>query len=97
MAGRKISVPVAVDAVSSPIIRPRRSTNQRFTTVAPSTMATAPEPKPANTPQVAMYCQGSVIIDERPVETAISSRAKVTVLRTPKDCISAAAKGPVRP
>ncbi len=97
MAGRKTRVPVAVEAVSRPSIRPRRATNQRLTTVAPSTMATAPEPKPAMTPQVATYCQACVMKLDRPVEIAISSRDSVTTLRTPRVCINEAAKGPVRP
>ena len=97
MPGRKTSEPLAAEALSRPIIRPRRATNQRLTTIAPSTMATAPEPTPAITPQVATYCQGSVISEESPVETAISTRAAVTVRRRPNDCIRAAANGPVRP
>ena len=48
-----VDTPVAAEALSRPIIRPRRSTNQRLTTVAPSTIATAPEPTPEITPQVA--------------------------------------------
>ena len=60
-------------------------------------MATAPLPTPASTPQVATYCQVVVMKAESPVETDISSRARVTVLRRPNEFISAAAKGPVRP
>jgi hypothetical protein len=97
MAGRKISEPVAVAAVSRPSIRPRRATNQRLTMVAPSTMATAPLPTPAITPQVATYCQLCVMKADSPVDAAISSRARLIVRRTPNDCISAAANGPVRP
>lgn len=59
--GRKISVPVAVLAVSKPIIRPRCFVNQRLTTVAPMTTATAPEPTPENTPQVSSRCHGWVM------------------------------------
>ena len=55
------SVPVAALAVSRPITSPRWALNQRFTTVAPSTMATAPELMPENTPQLSSRCQGSVI------------------------------------
>jgi hypothetical protein len=50
--GRKISDPVAVLALSSPMTSPCRRANQRLTTAAPSTIATAPLPSPDSTPQV---------------------------------------------
>ena len=56
-----MSVPVAVLAVSRPITKPRLVANQRFTTVAPITMATQPVPSPFSTPQVAINCQGCVM------------------------------------
>ncbi len=51
-SGRKISAPVAVLALSRPMTSPCRVANQRLTTAAPSTEATAPLPMPDNTPQV---------------------------------------------
>ncbi len=95
--GRKIRVPVAVLAVRSPMNRPRRTANQRFTTVAPSTMATQPLPRPDSTPQVAIRCQGSLIRALKAVEVAMSASAQSSVRRMPKLCIRAAAKGPTSP
>ncbi|MGY3440198.1 hypothetical protein ACVW17_000199 [Bradyrhizobium sp. USDA 4473] len=57
----KISVPVAVDAVKSPMTRPRLLVNQRLTMVAPSTLATAPEPMPDSSPQLRNNCHGAVM------------------------------------
>ena len=95
--GRKISVPVAVLAVSRPIIRPRLRTNQRFTTVAPSTIATQPEPTPENTPQLSSSCQDSVIHPLTAIDAAINASAPINVRRMPIACISAAANGPIMP
>ena len=50
--GRNTSDPVAALAVSIPITSPCRVANQRLTTAAPSTEATAPLPIPDSTPQV---------------------------------------------
>ena len=52
ISGRNTKAPVAVLAVSAPITRPCWVANQRFTTAAPSTEATAPDPMPEITPQV---------------------------------------------
>ena len=57
----KMSVPVAVLAVRSPMTRPRLVVNQRLTMVAPSTLATAPEPMPESSPQVRNNCHGAVM------------------------------------
>ena len=59
--GRKINCPVALPAVSTPRTMPRRSTNQRLTTVAASTVAIEPVPIPTTTPQRSTSCQGAVI------------------------------------
>ncbi len=95
--GRKTSVPLAALAVRSPVIRPRRVTNQRLTTVAASTIATPPEAIPENTPQLATSCQGWVMNTLRPVERLISTRAPTRVRRTPMLCIRAPANGPAKP
>ena len=58
--GRKRSWPVAVLAVSSPMASPRRATNHRFTTVAPSTSAAIPLPMPTITPHTSTSCHGRV-------------------------------------
>jgi hypothetical protein len=96
-AGSSSRVPVAVLAVSSPITKPRLVTNQRLTMVAPSTMATQPDPRPDSTPQVSMSCQGWLMRLLAAVEAAISSSAATSVRLMPKLCISAAAKGPTMP
>ena len=70
-SGRKMSWPVALLAASMPTTRPRRSTNQRVATVAPSTRATRPVPKPTMTPHSATSCQTSVIASEARMPSAI--------------------------
>jgi hypothetical protein len=97
MTGRKTRAPVAVEALSRPITRPRLLENQRFTTAAPSTEATAPDPIPESTPQVAMYCQGSRIMRLSAVDALITTRPASRVRLMPSVCMSAAAKGPTRP
>ncbi len=81
-SGRKASCPVATLAVSMPITRPRRATNQRVAMVAPSTSAVMPVPIPITTPHSRMSCQTCVIASEvtRP-ETTISCAANVTLRR----------------
>jgi acyl-CoA hydrolase len=96
-AGSSSSVPVAVLAVSRPITKPRLVTNQRLTMVAPSTMATQPEPRPDSTPQDSMNCQGSLMRLLAAVEADINSSAVTSVRLMPKLCIRAAANGPTRP
>ncbi|MNW05236.1 hypothetical protein D3C71_2014540 [compost metagenome] len=59
--GRKTSWPVALLAVISPTTSPRRLSNQRVATVAPSTSAVMPVPTPSTTPQIATRCQSSVM------------------------------------
>ncbi|MNY17241.1 hypothetical protein D3C86_1505470 [compost metagenome] len=95
--GRKTRVPLAVLAVSRPIIRPRCLVNQRFTIVAPSTDATAPELKPENTPQLISKCQGSVMYALTALEADIRISAVISTRRKPKRSIAAAAKGPTSP
>ncbi len=60
-------------------------------------MATPPEATPDITPQVAISCQGWVMKALSRVESDIRASAPARVRRTPKPCISAAAKGPTRP
>lgn len=95
--GMKINEPVAVLAVSKPMIKPRRVANQRLTMVAPKTTVTQPEATPDNTPQVATKCHGSVIQALAPVEAAMSNKAQTNTRRVPNVCISAAANGPTMP
>ena len=96
-SGRKTSRPVAALADISPITSPRLVLNQRLTMVAPSTVATAPEPMPDSTPQVAIRCHGSVISRLSAVEPDIMTSAPSSVRRSPMRSISAAANGPARP
>src|SRR5215813_557090 len=95
--GRKIKVPVDVEAASKPITRPRLVTNQRLTIVADKTLATQPEPMPDTTPQDRINCHGAVIERLTMADRLITASAAITTLRTPKRCIAAAAKGPVSP
>src|SRR4051812_26759784 len=55
--GRKIKVPVEVEAAKRPITRPRLVTNQRLTMVADKTLVMQPEPMPETTPQLNTNCQ----------------------------------------
>lgn len=80
-----------------PIANPRCVVNQRFTTVAESVSAATPVALPTITPQTSTICQGAVIIDEMQTPAASVASAPSKVGRTPKRCIAAAAKGPVRP
>jgi hypothetical protein len=50
-AGKNSSWPVALLPASNPMTRPLRCTNQRLATVAPSTMAVRPVPRPSTMPQ----------------------------------------------
>ncbi|MNL43387.1 hypothetical protein D3C87_1658960 [compost metagenome] len=71
--------------------------NQRFTIVAPSTDATAPELKPEKTPQLISRCQGSVMYALTALEADIRTSAVISTRRKPKRSIAAAAKGPTSP
>ena len=95
--GRKSICPVAVLAVSTPITAPRRETNQRFTTVAPSTIAVVPVPRPTRIPQVSTSCQLERIWEVSATPAQISASETSTVRRIPNRSISAAANGPTSP
>ena len=97
MVGRKTSEPMEVLAVMTPIISPWRRANQRLTTAAASTPATAPLPTPVTSPQVSRYCQGSRISRLAKVAAAISARPPSSTRRRPQVCIRAAAKGLTKP
>ena len=58
-SGRKISWPVAFDAVRTPVTSPRRATNQRLATSAASGTAIAPVASPMTTPQSRSSCHGA--------------------------------------
>jgi hypothetical protein len=90
-------MPEALEADINPMTRPRLVLNQRLTMVAPSTLATAPEPMPENTPQVTNRCQGLVISRLSAVEADITTSEASSVRRSPIRSIRAAANGPVRP
>ena len=95
--GRKTSCPAAPPAVSTPVTRPRRLTNQRLVTVATKASAIEPVPRPTSTPQQRMSCQLAVMKTVSPVPAATSSSAAITTRRMPNLSISAAANGAVRP
>ena len=76
---------------------PCRVANQRLTTAAPSTEATAPVPMPDSTPQLRKKCHGTVIHWLAKVAPAISARPPIMVRRMPTVIINAAANGPTSP
>ena len=82
-SGRKTSCPLAVAAVSAPVTRPRRATNQRLATVEANTVAMQPEPTPTTTPQSRNSCHGSVIcvVPRAPSEMIV--RAMTVTRRRP--------------
>src|SRR6185369_6919270 len=82
--GRKIKVPVEVEAANSPITKPRLVTNQRLTMVADSTLVMQPEPMLDTTPQVSTNCQGSFMNRLAAVDRLIILSAAITVARMPK-------------
>ena len=71
--------------------------NQRFATVAPSTIATMPLPSPTTTPHSRVSCQASRINTVSPAPEASRTSAADTVRRSPKRSITATAKGPTSP
>ena len=78
--------------------RPRRSANQRVATVAPSTSATIPVPKPTITPQSATSCQTSVIASD--VDDAAGyqrDRGSTPRRRTPNRLRRRRRTAPIRP
>jgi len=75
----------------------RRSTNQRLTTVAPSTDVIDPVPSPTITPQIRTSCQAAVITVVSMMPPEITSSAVMATRRTPKRCISDAANGDIKP
>src|ERR1700742_673643 len=58
---RKISCPVALAAVSTPVTRPRRASNQRVATVATKPIEIEPVPMPTSTPHSSTSCQLAVM------------------------------------
>lgn len=97
MTGRKISCPVALAAVRTPVTRPRRSSNQRVAIVATKAIEMDPVPTPTSTPHSRTSCQLVVIVTDSADPAEIRSSAAVSTGRTPKRSISAAAKGAVSP
>src|SRR5687768_1554031 len=95
--GRKISCPVALAAVSTPVTRPRRVSNQRVATVATNPIEIEPVPTPTSTPHSNTSCQLAVIVTLSAEPDAISSSAADSTGRTPNRSINAAANGAVSP
>ena len=95
--GRKISCPVALAAVSTPVTSPRRCSNQRVDTVATKPIEMAPVPTPTSTPHSSTSCQLVVMTTDSAEPVAISTRAAESTGRTPRRSIRAAANGAVRP
>ena len=80
LAGQAANEKMANEAAASiPTTNPRRCWNQRAATVAPSTSATMPVPRPMSTPQSATSCQTSVIaIDASTPDATIPTAARTT-------------------
>src|SRR3954447_6357405 len=89
--GRKISCPVALAAVSTPVTRPRRASNQRVAIVATKPIDIEPVPTPTSTPHNSTSCQLAVIVTLSADPVAISSNAIDSTDRTPNLSIRAAA------
>src|SRR6476659_933879 len=60
--GRKISCPVALAAVNTPVTKPRLVSNQRVATVATKPIEIEPVPTPTSTPHNSTSCQLAVIV-----------------------------------
>src|SRR5918995_7181498 len=82
--GRKISCPVALAAVSTPVTKPRRASNHRVATVATNPIEIEPVPTPTSTPHNSTSCQLAVIVTLSAEPDAINSSAAVNTGRTPK-------------
>src|SRR3954447_20684884 len=95
--GRKISCPVALAAVSTPVTRPRRASNHRVATVATKPIEIEPVPTPTNTPHNSTSCQLVVMKTLSADPDAMSVNATERTGRTPNRSIKAAANGAVRP
>ena len=80
-----------------PATRPRRATNQRFTTVATNAIDIEPAPTPTMTPQHRTSCHAAVMNTVSPLPRATITSANVTTGRIPNRSISAAANGEIRP
>ena len=96
-SGRKISCPLAFDAVSRPVISPRRRANQRFAIIAPSGTEIAPVAAAFTTPQSTSSCHGAFICVLRPAPSEMPSTATVITRRIPYFSTNAAANGPPSP
>src|ERR1700754_2978407 len=95
--GRKITCPVALAAVSTPVTRPRRASNQRVATVATKPIEIEPVPTPTSTPHNSTSCQLVVIVTLSAAPDEINTSATDNTGRTPKRSINAAANGAVSP
>lgn len=95
--GRKMSCPVALAAVSTPVTRPRRCSNQRVAIVATNPIEIDPVPIPTSTPHSSTSCQLAVMVMLSAEPVVISNSDTVSTGRTPKRSMSAAANGAVRP
>ena len=83
MAGRKSNWPVAFAPEKTPTTSPRRATNQRLATIAPSTSAVEPVAVPITTPHKAHNCQVLVITVVAAEAAATTANASETTMRGP--------------
>ena len=96
-SGRKINCPLAVAAVSAPVTRPRRATNQRAATVEANTVAIHPEPAPTTAPHNKNRCHGALIWVVPSAPRLITASAPMVMRRNPYRNCRAAANGPINP
>jgi hypothetical protein len=83
--------------VSAPVTKPRCAKNQRFATLAASTVASIPTPTPASRPHETISCQLSREKPAQKTAAAMMHKPSTIVFRNPYVCISAAANGPTAP
>jgi hypothetical protein len=96
-AGRKINCPIELAAANRPMITPRRARNQRCATVAPSTLPTAPVPRPVTMPQNRNSCQIWVMKTSGARPSAIRPSPASMTRRGPNRSTSPPPSGPPRP
>ena len=95
--GRKINCPVELELLRIPRAKPRRATNQRLATVAPSTAPSSPTAIPIRTPHKRMSCQSCCIWVVAVIPMISRVRLIRIIRRGPKRSMSHPPRGAVRP
>ena len=95
--GRKVSWPVALAAVRTPMTSPRRRTNQRLARMATKTRAIDPVPRPISTPPQQDQLPAPGDGDAQTAAGRDQQGRRWSTARTPKRSMRAAANGAVSP